>query len=65
MMNQCQDELRKKMARKTRVIVEKQGALELEEFLAQGRKRSRQQRKVLETQQVPHSQSLPQRVVLA
>lgn len=65
MMNQCQDELRKKMARKTRVIVEKQGALELEQFLAQGRKRSRQQRKVLVPQQVRHLQDLPQGVVLA
>ena len=45
-MNRCQDELRRKVARKTKAIVDKQTPLALEEFLAQGRKRSRQQRKI-------------------
>jgi len=49
-MNQSQIECRKKVAQKTRRVVERQGALELAEFLAQGQKRSRQRRKVrLET----------------
>ena len=43
-MNQLQTDLRNKMAQKTRRIVARQGPLGLEEFLAQGRKRSRQQR---------------------
>lgn len=50
-MNRCQDELRQKVARKTRTIVDKQSPLALEEFLAQGRKRSRQQRKILPVEQ--------------
>lgn len=64
-MNRCQDELREKTARKTRRIVEKQGALELEEFLAQGRKRSRQQRKASVESQAPHLNGLPQSAILA
>ena len=50
-MNRCQDQLRQKVARKTRTIVDKQRPLALEEFLAQGRTRSRQRRKILPVEQ--------------
>lgn len=50
-MNRCQDELRQKVARKTKAIVDKQSPLALEEFLAQGQKRSRQRREILPVEQ--------------
>lgn len=46
-MNKSQADSRKKVAEKTHKIVERQGPLSLEAFLAQGQKRSRQQRKPL------------------
>jgi len=45
-MNPTQTALRNKVAQQTRRVVERQRPLELTEFLAQGRKRSRQQRKL-------------------
>lgn len=64
-MNQSQIELRKKVAQKTRRVVERQGPLELAEFLAQGRKRSRQRRKVLAETPSLRLSGLPQVITSA
>lgn len=65
MGNQCQKDARKKMALKTSRIVEKQGPVTLEEFLAQGHKRSRQQRKSEVDSTNRHCDSLPASAILA
>jgi hypothetical protein len=46
-MKKSQADLRKRVAEKTHRIVDRQQPLSLEAFLAQGQKRSRQQRKPL------------------
>ena len=65
MTNPCQDDLREKVARKTRRIVDRQSSLELAEFLAQGQRRSRQQRKVSVATQPLHLAGLQPAVVSA